>query len=116
LSQRSNALTILNNGNTGIGTTNPTTQLDVNGGIRTKYCGSVIVSVTGTGNAATVNLPITALPNDWDLTNTLVLVSLADGVSGIIYQTKLTSTTNIQLFFEANATGPTRFNYIVFKL
>ncbi len=113
---RSNALTILENGNTGFGTTTPTTTLDVEGGIRTKYSGSVIKSVTGTGSAAFVNLTIPALPTGWDFTNTLVMVSAADGVSGIIYQTKLTSTTNIQLFFEANAIGPTRFNYIVFKL
>jgi len=113
---RSNAVTILTDGNTGIGTTTPTTKLDVDGGIRTKYSGSVIKSVTGTGSAALVNLTIPALPSGWDLTNTLVLVSLADGTSGIIYRTKLTSTTNIELFFEANATGATRFNYIVFKL
>jgi CUB domain/Head domain of trimeric autotransporter adhesin len=113
---RSNALTILKDGNTGIGTTNPITKLDVEGGIRTKYSGSVIKSVTGTGSAAFVNLTIPALPADWDFTNTLVMVSVADGVSGIIYQTKLTSATNIQLFFEANAIGPTRFNYIIFKL
>ncbi len=113
---RSNALTILFNGNTGIGTTTPATKLDVDRGIRTKYSGSVIKSVTGTGSAALVNLSIPALPAGWDLTNTLVLVSLADGTSGIIYRTKLTSTSNIELFFEANATGATRFNYIVFKL
>jgi len=113
---RENALTILNNGNTGIGTVTPTTTLDVDGGIRTKYSGSVIKSVTGNGSAALVNLTIPALPTGWDFTNTLVLVSVADGISGIMYSTKLTATNNIQLFFEANATGPTRFNYIVFKL
>jgi hypothetical protein len=113
---RSNAVTVLSNGNTGIGTTAPATTLEVNGGFKTKYSGSVIKSVTGTGSAALVNLPIPALPGGWDLTNTLVLVSLADGTSGIIYRTKLTSTSNIELFFEANATGATRFNYIVFKL
>ena len=116
LTNRSNAVTVLNNGNTGIGTIAPTTTLDVNGGIRTKYSGSAIVNVTGTGSAASVNLTIPALPAGWDFTNTLVMVSVVDGTSGIIYQTKLTSTTNIQLFFEANATGATRFNYIVFKL
>lgn len=113
---RSNALTIFYNGNTGIGTVTPTTKLDVDGGIRTKYSGTVIKSVTGTGSAALVNLTIPALPDGWDFTNTLVMVSVADGVSGIIYQTKLTSTKNIQLYFGANDTGPTRFNYIVFKL
>lgn len=116
INSRSNALTILKNGNTGIGTISPTTTLDVDGGFRTKYSGSVIKSVTGTGNAALVNLTIPALPAGWDFTNTLVMVSAADGISGIIYQTKLTSTTNIQLLFDANAIGPTRFNYIVFKL
>lgn len=102
--------------NVGIGTATPATTLDVNGGTRIKYSGSAILNVTGTGSAAVVYVPITALPADWDFTNTLVLVSVADGISGIIYATKLTSTTNIQLFFEANASGPTRFNYIVFKL
>lgn len=115
-SQRSNALTILNDGNTGIGTTAPSTKLDVNGGIRTKYSGSAILNVTGTGSAALVYVPITTLPTGWDYTNTLVMVSVADGVSGVIYRTKLVTTSAIELFFEANATGPTRFNYIVFKL
>jgi hypothetical protein len=106
----------LENGNSGFGTTTPTTTLDVNGGIRTKYSGTIIQSVTGTGSAALVNLTIPALPTGWDLTNTLVMVTVADGISGIIYSTKLTSTTNIQLYFDANAIGPTRFNYIIFKL
>jgi hypothetical protein len=113
---RSNAVTVLYNGNTGIGTTTPVTQLEVNGGIKTKYSGSAIVSVTGTGSAALVYVPITTLPAGWDFTNTLVLVSVADGITGVIYRTKLVTTSAIELVFEANATGPTRFNYIVFKL
>jgi Head domain of trimeric autotransporter adhesin len=115
-STRSNAVTVLRNGNTGIGTTTPTTKLDVDGGIRTKYSGSAILNVTGTGSAALVYVPITTLPGGWDFTNTLVMVSVADGISGVIYRTKLVTTSAIELLFEANATGPTRFNYIVFKL
>jgi tetratricopeptide (TPR) repeat protein len=113
---RSNAFTIKGDGNTGIGTTTPSTTLEVNGGFKTKYSGSVIKSVTGTGSAALVYVPITTLPSGWDFTNTLVMVSVADGISGVIYRTKLVTTSAIELVFEANATGPTRFNYIVFKL
>jgi hypothetical protein len=107
--------------NVGIGTSTPQEKLDVNGslnvegGIRTKYSGSIVQTVVF-GTTYYVNLPINPVPSGWDFTNTLVLVSNADGVVGFVEQAKLTSTTNIQLVFTAEATGPTRFNYIILKL
>ena len=113
-SARSNAVTVLQNGNTGIGTIAPTTTLEVNGGFKTKYSGSVIKTVLAGTFFVDLNIP--PLPAGWDFTNTLVMVSVADGEIGIIYRTKLTSISNIALVYEAKNTGPTRFNYIVFKL
>lgn len=107
--------------NVGIGTPTPIAKLDVNGslnvegGIRTKYSGSIVQTVT-TGTTYYVNLPINPVPSGWDFTNTLVLVSNADGVAGFVEQAKLTNTSNIQLVFTAESTGPTRFNYVIFKL
>jgi hypothetical protein len=107
--------------NVGIGTSTPVAKLDVNGSvnvdrsIRTKYSGSIVVTVV-TGTTYYTNLTIPTLPTGWDFTNTLVLVSIADGISGTINRAKLTSSTNIELENTANGTGPCRFNYIVFKL
>lgn len=101
--------------NVGIGTTNPLTTLDVNGGIRTRYSGSVILTVTAGFNLALVSV-IPALPAGWDFTNTMVLVSVVDGTTGTIFQTKLLSANLIQVDMNANFGGATRFNYIVFKL
>ncbi len=99
-----------------IGSTNLGNALNVEGSIRTKYSGTIVQNVAYQATAYTVTLTIPALPTGWDFTNTLVLVTIADGNSGIIYSTKLTSVTNIALFFQPNASGPIRFNYIVFKL
>jgi hypothetical protein len=101
--------------NVGIGTTNPLTTLDVNGGIRTRYSGTVIKTVTPGLNLAYVNV-IPGLPAGWDLTNTMVLVSIADGVTGTIYQVKLINPNLIEVDMNANFGGATRFNYIIFKL
>jgi hypothetical protein len=101
--------------NVGIGTTTPLTTLDVNGGIRTRYSGSVIKTVTPGLNLAYVNV-IPGLPAGWDLTNTMVLVSIADGVTGTIYQTKLINPNLIEVDMNANFGGAIRFNYIIFKL
>ncbi|MBL0200011.1 MAG: hypothetical protein IPP81_07500 [Chitinophagaceae bacterium] len=101
--------------NVGIGTTNPLTTLDVNGGIRTRYSGTVIKTVTPGLNLAYVNV-IPGLPAGWDLTNTMVLVSIVDGVTGTIYQVKLINPNLIEVDMNANFGGAIRFNYIIFKL
>ena len=105
---------IQGDGKVGIGTI-PTTDLDVDGGIRTKYSGSVVVTTTGSG-VQTVNLPISAIPADWNFGNTVVLVSCSDGNYGIIEQAKVTSLTNIALQYNVIAAGITRFNYIIFRM
>ena len=115
------SITAMSAQNVGIGTTTPTEKLDVNGslnvegGVRTKYSGSIVKAVTF-GTTYYVDLTISPVPAGWDFTNTIVLVTNADGVAGYVEQAKLTSTTNIQVVFTAEATGPTRFNYVVFKL
>ncbi len=103
------------NTNVGIGTTNPLTTLDVNGGIRTRYSGTVIKTVTPGLNLAYVNV-IPGLPAGWDFTNTMVLVSIVDGVTGTIYQVKLINPNLIEVDMNANFGGAIRFNYIIFKL
>ena len=105
---------IQGDGKVGIGTI-PTTDLDVDGGIRTRYSGSVVVTTTGSG-VQTVNLPISAIPADWNFGNTVVLVSCSDGNYGIIEQAKVTSLTNIALQYNVIAAGITRFNYIIFRM
>jgi hypothetical protein len=113
-----NQTTTLNNigSKVGIGTTTPTVSLDVEGGIRTKYSGTQVKTVVG--GTSIINLTIPSVPAGWDFTNTMVTVTNVDGQSGTIYQAKLTSLTNIQVYFTSNSatTGGARFNYIVFKL
>jgi trimeric autotransporter adhesin len=102
--------------NVGIGTTTPTVSLEVQGGIKTKYSGSNVVAVAG--GTSFINLIIPSLPFGWDFTNTMVTVTNVDGQSGTIYQAKLTTSTNIQVYFTSNSAtaSAARFNYIIFKL
>lgn len=91
-------------------------DLEVNGGIKTKYSGSVIILPASTGNQL-LNLSISpALPAGWDLTNTVVLVSIADGGYGQIGQVKLLNATTIEVRENVQVSGATRYNYIVYKL
>ena len=101
--------------NVGIGTTAPLTSLDVRGGIRTIYSGTNIQNVNA--GLQIIPIPISpAVPAGWDFTNTMVIVSIVDGTTGTIYQTKLVSINQINIDMNANFGGATRFNYIIFKL
>jgi hypothetical protein len=79
------------------------------------YSGSVITNVNPGLQiiGISVNPP---LPAGWDFTNTMVIVSIVDGTTGTIYQTKLVSSSQINLDMNGNFGGLTRFNYIIFKL
>lgn len=101
--------------NVGIGTTAPVTSLDVRGGIRTMYSGTVIMNVNPGLNIVGINVS-PAVPAGWDFTNTMAIVSIVDGTTGTIYQTKLVSASQINVDMNANFGGLTRFNYIIFKL
>ena len=105
---------IKNSGYVGIGTNNPATKLDVNGGIRTKYSGSTVINVpVGT---SVQNITIPQLPAGWDFTNTFVSITNVDGPPSIIKQIKITGPTNIAFINVADAGTFTRFNWIIFKL
>ena len=103
------------NGNVGIGTDAPAVTLDVNGGIKTKYSGSAMTSVT-VGVTTPYQVSIPTLPAGWDYTNTVVLLSPADGVAGNVQKVRLTSLTNIDVYYQALQTGGVRFNWIIFKM
>ena len=105
----------LSNTNVGIGTTAPTTTLDVQGGIRTAYSGSVVITCSAGLNIYTLSVS-PAVPAGWNFTNTMVIVSVVDGTTGTIYQTKLINTSQISVDMNNNFGGATRFNYIIFKL
>ena len=127
------ASAIGNIGKVGIGTSTPQSNLDVNGsmivrginsqstaldvkgGIKTKYSGTLIQTTAGTG-LQVLNFTIPAVPEGWDFTNTVVLMSIADGGSGSIDQAKLLTLTTIQVRQNVSAAGATRYNYIIFKL
>ncbi len=102
-------------GNVGIGTSSPQEKLEVNGGIKTKYSGTLIQTTTGAG-LQTLNFTIPTVPVGWDFTNTVVLMSVADGGSGSIDQAKLLNSTTIQARQNVSAAGATRYNYIIFRL
>ena len=108
-------LTIKNNGDAGIGTATPVTKLDVNGGIRTKYSGTVVFDGIA-GGVRALNITIPAVPAGWDMNNTIVSVTNTDGVDGTIRQARLTSLTNIEVKYIQDASGLVRFNWIIFKL
>ncbi len=104
----------LNAQNVGVGTINPLTELEVNGGIKTKYSSQAIITISATG-LQELHLPIsTPVPLSWDYTNTMVILNNVDGVSGVVHQAKLESTTSIKLIYTPDQIGLARFSYIIF--
>jgi len=90
----------------------------VNGGIRTKYSGSLVSATLTAGMLTTIPIDVTSagIPGSWDFTNTLVLVSCADGSYGTVLQARLASPTSINVIFLPTTGGATRLNWIIFKL
>jgi len=82
---RRNALTILKNGNTGIGTNSPTQKLDVNGNARFRSIGSGTyawpVNITSDGTLTTATSDIRIKENIQTLRNSLDKVLKLRGVS-----------------------------------
>ena len=110
-------LTILENGDMGIGTATPGAKLDVNGAIKTKYSGSIVPSEFVSTGLQTKTITIPALPAGYDFTNTVVLVTNSDGTAVFtIHQVKLTSLTTIDVKCTVINTGNVRLNYVVFKI
>lgn len=89
-------------------------MLDVNGGIRTKHSGTVVFDVVG-GAVRTLSIPIPAVPADWNINNTIVIVTNADGVDGIVRQARLSSLTNIDVKYFRDANGPVRLNWVILR-
>ena len=112
----SNFIGNFNAGNVGIGLNLPTTKLDVNGGIRTKFSGTFVSGNLLDSVLTVVSIPIPTLPNGWDFKNTVVLVSNADGAIGQVLQANLSSLTNINVSYFPVASGTVRFNWVVLKL
>jgi hypothetical protein len=113
-SQKGDAL-VVRNGRVGVGTADPTVTLDVNGAIKTKYSGTAVFTVA-TGVTTPYNISIPPLPSGWELANTVLLVSAADGVPGTIKLAKLASINTIELIYDATQAGLVRFNWILFKM
>jgi hypothetical protein len=110
-------LTILENGDVGIGTPTPTATLDVDGSIKTKYSGSIVPSEFVSTGLQTKTITIPALPAGYDFTNTVVLVTNSDGTAVFtIHQVKLTSLTTIDVKCTVISTGNVRLNYVVFRI
>ena len=103
-------------GSIGIGYTNPSTTLDVNGAMRSSFSGSYVFPNLPLGGVTNVNMPVPPMPSDWNPTNTLVLVSNSDGAPGTITQAGVVNSTTIQMDLVQYEPGAVRFNYIVFKL
>ncbi len=99
---------------------NTTTRglLNADGGFRTKYSGTIVKTIAaGASNISLFIDPV--VPADWDFTNTMVSVSIADDPSYLrvtMYLAKLTSPGVITLSINALAAGALRFNYVIFKL
>lgn len=106
---------VFNNGTQTLFSINGNGSAEVNGSFKTKYSGSIIHDPASTG-LQTITLTIPAVPAGWDYTNTLVLVSIADGGYGIIEQARLESLTTIRVIENVVDGSVTRYSYIIFKL
>ena len=64
----------------GIGTANPITTLDVNGGIRNRYGGveTVTDDAFAGGGETLVSISGTGIPSDWNKENTVIVISCMD--------------------------------------
>jgi hypothetical protein len=111
----SNTITVPSLGRVGVGTVSPSTELDVEGGIRTRHSGTYLATGLNAGsNTVVINIP--QLPLGWDYTNTVVLLSNADGEPWVLKQAHLSNTTSIKAIFEIVSAGIVRINWVIFKL
>lgn len=109
------AVLTVTDGKVGVSTSSPETELDVNGGIRTKYSGTIVIA----GTVGIITLDITmpnALPANWDNTNTMAVVINGDGAEGFVRSAKITSPTNIRVRLQQDQSGFIRLNWVVLKL
>lgn len=105
-------------GSVGIGTTTPEVALDVQGGIRSKYSGSHVIDLDQDNplNYYTHFLELDpAPPAGWNSTNTIVLISVADGAPVVLCGAFYNAGGVIVLTTRGIANGLTRINYILFR-
>jgi hypothetical protein len=102
-------------GQVSIGSVNPNTTLNVEGGIRTKYTGTNVLLTTIGVSDYSLTLSSTP-PSDWNSGNTITLVSACDGVPGLIKGAYFSGSNTIVIKFYALDINYVRFNFIVFKM
>jgi hypothetical protein len=91
--------------------------LNVESSIKVAYSGSVVKQLSTAGQQSIQIYTNTG--RNFNSSNAVVLVSVADGVSGVISRVYEINTWNfnfIYLEFNADTAGPVRFNYIIFAL
>ena len=101
----------------GIGTSNPTSTLDVEGSIRSYYSGSFTFILNTVDS--TYNITIPGVPTEMvGETGSLVLASIVEGCEGVVIKAKVTSSTTMEVTItnHCGMQSSTRLNYIIFKL